>query len=164
MRAPTIYLAGPVAHAPDGGAEWREDLIDRFGDRYEFRNPLERFNVPADDLTVVPGVSNPDNPETVGVDEIVEGDKQLLDESDGVLVGYTDVRSDGSSMEVMWAREREYPVALWVRDDTDFEALSPWYRYHATEVTEEPEMGLRHIERQADGIETRSFGEVAGDA
>jgi len=164
MSEPTIYLAGPVGHVPDGGEEWREMLIDHYGDRYDLRDPLADYNVPADGLDVVDGVSNPDNPETIGVTELVETDKTLLDESDGVLVGYKRVLSIGTPMEVMWAREREYPVALWIRDDTEFEELSPWYRYHSTALTTDPEMGLRHIKRNADGVEMRPFEEVAVDA
>lgn len=150
MEAPTIYLAGPVGHAPDA-SEWREKVTDYYSDHYEFRNPLDRFDVPAEDLDVVDGTSNPDNPGTVGVDEIVETDKQLLDESDGVLLGYKRVISIGSPMEVMWARERDLPVALWIRDDTKFDELSPWYRYHATALTTDLGMALRHIEDEVTG-------------
>lgn len=142
-----IYLAGPVGHLPDGGAEWRNSVVEFWGDDYEFHDPLAKYNIPAEDLTVVDGRSNPENPGTVGVEEIVEGDLELLWESDGVLVGYEAVRSIGTPMEVMWARERDYPVAIWVRDDTEFGDLSPWYQYHATAITTDPEMGLRHIER-----------------
>lgn len=146
----TIYLAGPVAACEDGGAGWRDEVMEYFADEYEFRDPLSKYNVPVEGLSIVKGRSNPKNPETVGVEEIVEGDKELLRESDGVLVGYTPVRSIGTPMEVMWARERDYPVAIWVRDPaTEFDALSPWYRYHSTALTTNVEMGLRHIERQA---------------
>lgn len=148
MSDVTIYLAGPVGHAPDGGSGWREDLVEYWGDEYDFRNPLAQYNVIADELAIVDGYSNPENPETVGRDEIVESDKEFLRESDGVLVGYTAVRSIGTPMEVMWSYERDYPVVLWVRDDTDFDAISPWYHYHTTAMTTAAGMGLRHIERQ----------------
>lgn len=145
---PVVYLAGPVANVQDGGAGWRDEVQEYFGDEYAFRDPLSKYNIPADQLDVVDGTSNPENRETVGVDEIVEGDKQLLEESDGVLVGYSAVRSIGTPMEVMWARERDYPVAIWVRDDTEFDELSPWYRYHATATTTDPGLGLSHIRNQ----------------
>lgn len=149
MAKPVVYLAGPVAADEDGGAGWRNE-IQEYYDEYGFRDPLSKYNVKLDDLAIVDGYSNPENPETVGLDELVERDKQLIDESDGVLVGYSDVQSIGTPMEVMYARERDMPVALWVRDDTDFDALSPWYQYHATALTTDPEMGLRHIERQTE--------------
>lgn len=146
----TIYLAGPVASMADGGASWRDEIIDTYGDTYDFRNPLSKYNVPAQDLTIVDGTSNPDDDHTVGTAEIVESDKQMLRECDGVLLGYSQVHSIGSPMETMWAHERHYPIALWVRDGTDFEDLSPWYRYHATALTNSAELALRHIERQTE--------------
>lgn len=149
MGETTIYLAGPVAAYQDGGASWRDEITGFFADDYDFRDPLAKYNIPAGDLDVVDGHSNPDNPETVGVDEVVENDLRLIDESDGLLVGYTDVPSTGTPMEVMYARERDMPVALWVRDETDFEALPIWYRYHATALTTNVEMGLRHVEQMA---------------
>lgn len=159
---PTVYLAGPVAAYDDGGAGWRESIIDFYGDAYDLKSPLDKYNVPVEELTIVDGESG-DAPETVGVGEIVHGDLTLLRASDGVLVGYSDVKSIGTPMEVRWARERDYPVALWVRDDTEFDDLSPWYRYHATALTTAPGMGLRHIERQLPG-ESRSASEVSPDA
>lgn len=145
---PVVYLAGPVAVPADGGARWRDAIIEEYGDEFAFRNPLSKYAVPVADLTIVEGVSDPETAETVGVAEIVEGDTDLLRESDGVLIGYSRVRSIGTPMEVMLASEWGLPIALWVRDDTDFDALSPWYRYHATALTTDPLMGLRHIENQ----------------
>jgi nucleoside 2-deoxyribosyltransferase len=129
-----IYLAGPVAHAPRGGAGWRETIIERYeGGEYEFLNPLSKYNVPLEALDVVAD-PDPADPETVGVRELVERDKGLIRDADGVLVGYSPRRSIGTPMEVMYAYAREIPTALWVRDGTDIEALSPWYRYHTDYV------------------------------
>jgi nucleoside 2-deoxyribosyltransferase len=130
----TIYLAGPVQHAPRGGAGWRETIIERYeGGEYEFLNPLSKYNVPLEALDVVAD-PDPADPETVGVRELVERDKGLIRDADGVLIGYSPRRSIGTPMEVMYAYAREIPTALWVRDDTDIEALSPWYRYHTDYV------------------------------
>jgi nucleoside 2-deoxyribosyltransferase len=127
---PTVYLAGPVAHAPDGegGASWRDRFEDRFGDRFNVLNPLSKYNVPLDDLRIKPGVSNPNDETAVGVDELVRNDKQMIEGADVVLVGYKPVRSVGTPMETMYAYERDIPVVLWDRDG-DFD-LSPWYKYH----------------------------------
>lgn len=150
MSNPAIYLAGPVMSLADGGAGWRDEVIDLFGDEYDLLNPLAKYNVPAEDLTVVDGTSG-DADNVVGVNEIVEEDKRLLRHCDGVLVGYSAVRSIGTPMEVMWARERDLPVAIWIRDGSDFEDLSPWYRYHATAMTNCLDMALGHLERQVGG-------------
>jgi len=147
---PTIYLAGPVMSMADGGAGWREDLSERFGDAYEFKNPLAKYNIPVDDIEIVDGASHGGD-EAVSVSEIVETDKHLLAESDAVLVGYSAVRSIGTPMEVMWAHEREMPVALWLRDNTDYADLSPWYRYHAGLVTNDVLMALGGLDRRIGG-------------
>lgn len=143
-HGPTIYLAGPVAAYQDGGAAWRDRLVEEFGDEFAFRNPLDKYNVPVEDLTIVDG-STPSADGCVSVTELVEGDKDLLRESDAVLVGYSDVQSIGTPMEVMWAYERDIPVAVWLRDATDYDQLSPWYRYHAGAVVDEPEDALHYL-------------------
>jgi len=140
----TIYLAGPVAAYQDGGAAWRDRIIGEFGHEFEFRNPLDKYNVPVEDLTIVDGAGTSED-DVVSVTELVEADKELLEESDAVLVGYSAVRSIGTPMEVMWAHERDIPVAVWVRDDTHYDQLSPWYRYHAGAVVDEPEDALHYL-------------------
>ena len=126
----SVYLAGPVGYSSDNGTGWREEIENDYGDQFTFRNPLAKYNIPADNLSLVEGVSDPNNKKTVGVDEIVKGDKQLLEGSDAVLVGYEPVRSIGTPMEVMWAYERGHPIALWPIEGTWMSELSPWYRYH----------------------------------
>ena len=143
---PTIYLAGPVMSLDDGGASWREDVEAYCCDAIDTRNPLSKYNIPVEQLTVVDGDSGNDD-RTVSVSEIVENDKRLLDESDGVLVGYSAVRSIGTPMEVMWAYERDMPVVLWSRDETPLSQLSPWYRYHVDHVTPTLSIALHTLEQ-----------------
>jgi len=147
MSKPTVYLAGPVMSVTDGGAGWRDRVSEEFGDDYEFRNPLAKYNVPADDLEIVAGHSNPRDPSTVGVREIVEEDKRLLRESDAILVGYSACRSVGTPMEVMWGHGRDYPIVLWIRDGTRIDHISPWYRYHVGALTNSVEMALDRLAR-----------------
>jgi len=143
-RGPTIYLAGPVAAYQDGGAAWRDRVQEEFGHEFDFRNPLDKYNVPVDDLTIVDGAGTSTDG-VVSVTELVETDKQLLEESDAVLVGYSDVQSIGTPMEVMWAYERDIPVAVWLRDDTAYDDLSPWYRYHAGAVRYNVDPALHYL-------------------
>lgn len=150
-QPPTIYLAGPVMDTDDGGAEWRRDVVTQYGEQYEFRNPLSKYNVPASDVVVVDGAAP--RPDEVSVSELVTTDKRLIDESDGLLVGYSKRRSVGTPMEVMWAYERDYPVALWIRDNTAISDLSPWYRHHASAITNSIELALGHIDREVSGDE-----------
>ena len=141
---PTVYLAGPVQAKDDGGASWRETVKQQFSDGYKFRDPLDKYNVPVEDLTVV--ATETDDPNAVSVPEIVEGDKDLLQQSDAVLVGYDRVRSIGTPMEVMWAYERDYPIAVWIRDETPVIDMSPWYRYHADVLVPEAITALENLE------------------
>ena len=147
----SIYLAGPVAALADGGASWRERVGREYGEQYDFQNPLAKYNVPVDDLTIVDGVSDPDDETTVGTDEIVTDDKEKILKSDAVLVGYEAVHSIGTPMEVMFAYERDMPVAVWIRDDTGIMDLSPWYLHHATAVTNSIELALGHLDREVRG-------------
>lgn len=146
----TIYLAGPVATLDDGGAGWRESVLEYLGgdETVEALNPLDKYNVPVDDLTVVHGMSDEDDETTVGTVEIVGSDKQLVEASDAVLVGYEDVKSIGTPMEVMYAYDRDKPVGIWIRDETDAEELSPWYRHHASAVTNSLPMAIGHLKRK----------------
>lgn len=151
----SIYLAGPVRDAPDGGKEWRERLQERFGDEYELVNPLSKYNTAVEDLRIVDGTADPNSDGVVGVDDIVREDLEMIDGCDGVLVGYINVgRMVGTPMEVMYARRvKELPVAVWMRDDTDFRDTSPWFRSLATAMTNSSELALSHIENHPEGVE-----------
>lgn len=144
MSKPTIYLAGPVAAYQNGGAAWRSNVEERFGDEFDFRNPLDKYNVPVEDIEIVDGAGT-SSEDVVSVTELVEADKQLLRESDGVLVGYSDVQSVGTPMETMWAYERDVPVAVWLRDATGYDQLSPWYRYHAGVVVDDLGSAMHYL-------------------
>lgn len=135
MSDHTLYLAGPVAALEDGGASWREDIVAEHSESVavQFENPVAKYNVPASDVEIVSAESN--DPGEVTPSNVVENDKAMLRESDGVLVGYSDVQSIGTPMEVMWAFERDVPVVIWIRDMTLQKELSPWYRYHADAIT-----------------------------
>jgi len=150
MTDHTLYLAGPVAALDDGGASWREEITTVFARDYnvQFKNPVAKYNVPASDVEIVSDAS--DDPSEVTPEEIVDADKDLLRESDGVLVGYSDVQSVGTPMEVMWSYERDMPVVIWIRDGTPHSELSPWYRHHATAVTDSVAMAVEVLLRRID--------------
>lgn len=142
---PRVYLAGAVQDHPDP-VGWREGVIEQFGDRVAFKNPLGRYDCAPDELTVLPGHQDGGDPATVGVADIVEIDKELLDDSDAVLVGYERLHgSVGTPMEVLYAYERDKPVALCIQDDTMHHEIPAWYRYHATVQVSAPRLALRHL-------------------
>lgn len=152
MSEPKIYLAGPVRKLPDGGAQWRDKIVDEFGEYFDFINPLDKYNVPEENLTVVSDPNDPINEydDAVSVPEIVEGDKEMLRESDGIFVGYFDVQSIGTPMEVMWGYERDYPICLCIMDGTVKDNLSPWYRFHVHSVTDSRAESLIDLEAMTD--------------
>lgn len=147
MSKSRIYLAGPVRERFEGGRLWREEMIEDWSHRFEFCNPLDKYNVSTENLIVVPGVSDYRESDTVGVSEIVEGDKEMMTTSDAILVGYTAVESIGTPMEVMWAAERDYPVVVWIQDsEIGLEDMSPWYRYHADHIETSRDDALAKLE------------------
>lgn len=87
-----------------------------------------------DDSRIVEGYSDPEEPDTVGRLELVESDKQLIRESDTILVCYEKVLSVGAPMEVIWAHEPGYPIAIWLTDETSYDSVSAWYHAHVSRV------------------------------
>lgn len=145
--APRVYLAGPVQHKPDGGAAWRTAIEEAVPD-IDWRNPLAKYNVPVDGIDIV--AEETDAPDTVTPADIVDGDKELLRDSDAVLVGYSDAKQIGTPMEVMFAYDRYMPVVIWLRDETDHADLSPWYRYHADLITDSRDEAVAFFGDDAD--------------
>jgi nucleoside 2-deoxyribosyltransferase len=129
MTNPAVYLAGPVQHADDHGVGWREcvtDLIDGF----EFNNPLDKYNVGVNDLTIIrDGDASGDS--EIHATEIINADKQLIRESDAILAAFEDIKMTGTPMEVCWCDEvsSEKPIVVWVRDGTSREQMSPWWEH-----------------------------------
>lgn len=133
MTKPTIYLAGPVAHADDHGVGWRE-TVEETASSFECANPLDKYHVGLDDLEIVH--HKPPAEGEVTPAQIVENDKRLIDDSDALLVGYEVTQSIGTPMEVFYAHNTPKPIVLWVRDDTDPETMSPWYHAHVDAIEE----------------------------
>jgi len=141
---PRVYLAGAVGNHPDP-VGWRADVTERFGDRIAFQNPLGKYDCDLDELTILPGVQEGD-PTITGIVDIVEDDKELLRNSDAVFVGYERAHgSVGTPMEVLFAYERDKPVALCIQDDTMHHEIPAWYRYHVSAQLSNPRLALRHL-------------------
>ena len=156
---PTIYLAGPVANVEDGGSQWRNEIVESYPNS-DFNNPLDKYNAPAEDLTIVTKPARGDT--EVSHTEIVEGDKELLRESNAVLVGYTDVLSTGTPMEVMWAYERDYPIALWLQGGVNPSDLSPWYHYHVDNIVSHAGMAVDYLESITETVACEICGTALG--
>jgi len=130
MSKPTIYLAGPVAHADDHGVGWRETVEDNVSS-FHTANPLDKYNIPVEDLTIVRGDADASGDNEIHARTIIKNDKRLIREADGILVGYEDVQMTGTPMEVCWCDEvfPEKPIVVWMRDETSRDELSPWWEH-----------------------------------
>jgi nucleoside 2-deoxyribosyltransferase len=140
MSKPSIYLAGPVQHAVESGRDWREELKRLYGDRWDFLDPLDKYDVAAEDLTIVG--EGPAGEGEITRATLVETDKAFVDEADAVFVGWSVVPSVGTPMEMLYAYERGTPVGVWYDGD---DVLSPWMRYHADVVHDQPEIVLLQL-------------------
>lgn len=140
MTQNTIYLSGPIENDPDGCAKWRNDIKFQWKDEVEFHDPVERIDGSKDDVKIVPNKSayyramrdDNDYNEIIKDSEIVNVDKQQIRHSNGMLVKHKDVISRGTDMEIMYANERDIPIALWSNEGKD--DLSIWLRYHVDHV------------------------------
>jgi nucleoside 2-deoxyribosyltransferase len=112
-----VYLAGPINGATDEEANgWRTEV-----------------------KAFLPDVLDPMDRDYRGVEDantraIVEGDKADIDACDAVIA-YCPKPSVGTSMEVLYAWGSKYgrhkPCVVVVPEGSP---ISPWLRYHATEV------------------------------
>lgn len=132
---PTIYLAGPIQAPEDNGSGWR-GFIQEYWTEPNWLNPLDRHD--------------PEEYDTLTVQDVVEDDKAAIDEADAVLVGWTRVPSVGTPMEILYCYERNIPVVVLLepegsRGSVDKRDLSPWLVYHADGIHQSPAAALENI-------------------
>lgn len=149
MDKPTLYMAGAVANKDDNGAGWRDQLKENIDD-IEWKDPLDKYD--ADEISIMLGGGSDgvdfeeEGGETTVTDaEIVEGDKEMIDESDALLVYWEQgVAKAGTPMEVIYAYERDMPVAV------VFDGLkpSPWVYYHADGLFPDFDRALDHLKME----------------
>lgn len=118
MTNPIVYLCGPINGCDDHTATgWREEAKTQLaGMGIGYRDPMDR---------------DYRGQEEERYREIVELDKIDVRKSDALLVCASQP-SVGTSMEVLFAHQLGKPVVVWV---PDVRKVSPWLRYHATEIT-----------------------------
>lgn len=139
MTEPTVYLAGPIRHAPDDGRRWRNYLQDHHGDDFDFLDPLD-----LDDDLDVPD----DGPVSL---DVVPADLDLIDAADAVLAWLPIHKvSRGTACEIWEAdRHMDTPVVVW--GDADGDQYSPFVRDPATAIVRKPDVALQAVEAVADG-------------
>ena len=152
---PRVYLAGPVADVEDGGHEWRDYITETFESRFDWLNPLDKYDVPAGDVVIVD--EGPTGDGEITATELVTADREMVREADAVLVGWERAVSVGTPMEVMLAHESGTPIAVW---DADHEAHSPWWTYHADLISPSLTSCLDFLEDELQAVETDGRGEL----
>lgn len=166
----SVYLAGPIQHAEDHGTNWREEIQADFPDRFEWLDPLSKYDPTdpkvdfyydegeRDDLYELKTQETEDgDAKYVTPGDIVEGDKHIIDEADAILVGWSEVPSCGTPMEVMYQymvnelhpHRGHVPIVVWWRDESDADShLSPWMEYHADRIELDREDALNVLDFQ----------------
>ena len=145
---PTIYLAGPVQHADDGGHDWRDDVIAQYGDQLDFLNPLDKYDTPSTEVEwLQPGEvpsDYPDDVEVLSPSEIVSADKAMIESSDVVLIGLRDsVPMYGTPREHEYAASHlAMRVVVWHTEDM---VLSPWTITGASYLSTDLHECMEHI-------------------
>lgn len=125
MYPMTIYMAGPIFQCGDGEAKnWRDHLVKTYG------RPHGETGY-ADFIFLDPMRRDYRGKEAESVNRIVHLDKLDIDRSDVVIV-YYHKPSVGTSMEILYAWERNVPVIV-VTTEKEY---SPWLLYHATAIVE----------------------------
>lgn len=142
----TVYLAGPVQHVNDHGTGWRDRVVESYSDGFDLLDPLDKYHVPVDNLTLTSVSTDADDEVSVG--EIVTSDKAMIDDADAVLVRWMKVPSCGTPMEVLYAYERDIPVVVC---DLSEGRISPWMEHHATHLTDSLEEALSWVRTHVGG-------------
>jgi hypothetical protein len=115
MEQTMIYLCGPINGRSDDDCKgWREYVKERVSPTLD---PMARDYRGRE---LEPGIAV----------VIVENDKADIIESDTLLV-YYDKPSVGTSMEILFAHQRNKRIVLVDKSD---KPLSPWLIYHCPEV------------------------------
>lgn len=123
---PTVYMAGPIHHTDgDDASNWR-DRTKEAVDWFDWCDPLDHADCKAGEAG----------------EEVVEVDKELLEECDGVLVGWTGDLTVGTSMEILLAWQQGIPIVVWWRPNDKAAShtptqMSPWLTYHATGIEDD---------------------------
>lgn len=157
QNRPTVYLAGPIQHAHDGGHGWRDTVINEYPNLFDWVNPLDEFDGGEDTATILPEDAADDYEPVEGEElitdkQVVQTDKKLVQQADALLIGFHDkVPAWGTPFEQAIASgsvdhlHNGKPVAVW-HANIPTEELSPWLRYHATFYSQRMVENVEYLE------------------
>lgn len=125
----TVYLCGAINGMSDEEAtSWRKTAVYDLRGQYTILDPMTR---------------DYRGKEAENVEAIVHGDLEDINNSDVLLVR-ADRPSWGTAMEVFYAHQQSKRVVVF---GVDPERLSPWLRYHSTEVFQTLPEALSHLKQ-----------------
>jgi len=130
-----VYLSGPIRKAEDNGSSWRNKIIEDYGDKFEFINPLDRHN--PEEVEILNHIGQFDessNNQQVLPDDYVTDDKIEISKSEYMFVGLPDIVSRGTAMEMMFCHFTNTPFFVWKMDGQE---ESGWVHYHAEFVSDD---------------------------
>jgi nucleoside 2-deoxyribosyltransferase len=130
----TIYLCGPIlARTTEQANEWRNKATKQLK-KFTILNPMRRQFSDKDKL---------------GINEIVQMDKEDVKNSDIILVNYNCARQEttlcGTSMEIHLA----YSLGKYIVAFTDLpeDKWSPWMIYHSTRICKSFDEAIQYINK-----------------
>ncbi len=139
IEEPVIYLSGPMAHSPDGGSGWRDEMIEDYGDSFVFADPRNSVDPYNNDVEIINRMSDydPDSEKKqIFGSQVVQKDEEMIDDCDALFVGLEDVKARGTISEINYAYERAIPVFVW---EVDGQEESCWVYDRAETVNENRE-------------------------
>lgn len=151
---PTVYLAGPIMFADDGGHGWRDRIMNDYPNEFNWLNPLDEKDGSSEDLTILPAEVAADytprpGEEVVTDEEVVKDDKRLIrEESDAIFVGYPDKTVTwGTPQEQIYCYQFDKPTFAWHKNLDWIDDCSPWLRFHSEYHSQDRDNVVTYMEK-----------------
>lgn len=145
-RNPLVYLAGPIEFAADDGKGWRNETIEMFPG-IDYINPHDIFSREEIQRVYKPtfegNIPQEDFDEFILDEEVTNQEKQEILRCDAVLVGFQDIKSRGTCMEMMFCYLNRIPIYIWNMDKLDDIPL--WVTSHAQYISDSREKAIEQI-------------------
>lgn len=151
---PKVYLAGPVQNRADGGVTFRNYIESEYP-QFDWQNPLDKYNFSIENVEWVPTQEDiptdaDEETEYVTAQEIVDGDKEMILDSDAILISYPEPdRAWGTPQEQMYVFlmrqfHEDFDAEIVVYHGDHFD-VSPWLIHHSDFRTTDMDEAIDHL-------------------
>lgn len=135
MESVKIYLSGSMMDSTwEEQSKWRQQIMNAINYQYEHEKKVSFFN-PVN-------FYNFKDKQQKSEREVMEFDLYNLRDSDIVIVNFNNVRSIGTAMELMLAKEMHIPVIGW---NSSGEELHPWLSECTTRLCDNMRETVEHV-------------------